>query len=324
MSRIVLKAKSVGETNRYEFDFLSQLASGETISTQTVVASVFAGVLPDGELASDIIEGSPWKHNTSVYQRITAGVAGVIYKLTTTITTSASQTLILEGYLAVLNPEGSDVSLECCPRIGNATSADGQAFTMTFPDRPVTTYSDGLQIFAIFDNDVTVAVPTLNCDLLGAKTIKRSEALGIIPYQIKTDDVIHLVFDQDADAFIALNTIPVDWFNIAAADQTAAFTAATDVVVLPAMPAMTVLAVRAGVSTASSSGAVTFDLNDGATTMLSVKLTVDEGETSSVTAAIPAVISVRAHADNWTLKFDIDGAGTGAKGWNIGLLRRLD
>jgi len=322
MSRIVLKAKSVGETNRYEFDFISQLASGETISTQTVVASVYAGELPDGELASDIILGSPWKHNTSVYQRITAGVAGMIYKLTTTITTSLSQTLIIEGYLAVLNPEGSDVSLECCPRIGNATSGDGQAFTMTFPDRPVTTYSDGLQVFAIFDNTATVAVPTINMDLLGAKTLYRSEALGIKSYDIQADDVLHLVYDQDLGGFVVVNLIPYEWLWVSQDPQTNAITTGTKYTMY-GTPAMFILEVRCAVTGVSTSGAVTFDVNEAGVSLFSVRPTVDQGENSTLTAATPYTITDRNIADGAQLDFAIDGAGTNATGYHFGLRVRL-
>lgn len=316
MSRVVLKPKAVGETERYEFDFVSQLASGETISTQTVTAAVYAGVLDEDTVASDILSGSPWDYQTSVFQRITAGTAGVIYELTCTITTSNSQTLVIKGYLAVLNPTGTDVSLECCPRIGNATSADGQAFTMTFPDRPVTSYSDGLQIFAIFDNDVTVAVPTVNMDLLGAKTIKRSESLGIDIYEIQTDDLIHLVYDADAGAFIALNLIPTQLLCFAQADYTQSLTVGTKFS-LPGMPSCFIVSVQAGVATASTSGVPTFDLNDAGVTMLSTKITIDINENTSLIAAIPPVISVRTHTGPWTLTGDVDVAGTGTKGWNI-------
>ena len=319
MSRLVLPAKAIGETVRYELDLLSQLATGETISTVTVTCSVFAG---DDDAPEDLILGLPWYSSTRVYQRVTGGTAGVIYLLTATITTSLSQTLVMYAYLATLTPSGSDVSLECCPRIGNATSADGQAFSMTFPDRPVTAYSDGLQVFAIFDNTATVAAPTVNMDLLGAKAIKITESMGIAAYEIQADDLLHLVFDQDADAFIALNVIRGELFSYAAADQTAVLTAGTSIFVRPGMPAMEIYSVRGTVSGASSLGVVTYDLNDDTTTMLSTKITVDANEYSSVDALNPPVISVRTHANNWTLKMDIDTAGTGAKGWGIDIVGR--
>jgi hypothetical protein len=83
---------------------------------------------------------------------------------------------------------------------------------------------------------------------------------------------------------------------------------------------MTVTAVRASLTTASTSGAVTVDINDGGTTIISTKLTIDQDEKTSTTAATPAVISDSALADDAEITIDIDGAGTGAKGLKVYLI----
>jgi hypothetical protein len=192
---------------------------------------------------------------------------------------------------------------------------DGQNFTITFPDNPIAAYRDGLPMFVIFDNDVTVAAPTINPDALGAHTIQFSETLGVSPYDIRANDLIHMVYDEAVTAWIALNRIPCQELCFAQADQSVVITTGTNKLVFPNMPACTILYVRGALKLASSSGVVTFDANDGATTFLSTKLTMDANEDSSYTASIPAVISVRSHAANWTFRFDIDTAGTGATGW---------
>src|SRR3546814_4910233 len=51
--------------------------------------------------------------------------------------------------------------------------------------------------------------------------------------------------------------------------------------------AVTLTAVRASLTTASSSGAVTVDINEAGSTILSTKLTIDQGEKTSTTAAKP-------------------------------------
>lgn len=81
----------------------------------------------------------------------------------------------------------------------------------------------------------------------------------------------------------------------------------------------TISAVYADVDTAQSSGnAVTVDINDGGTTILSTKLTIDNTETSSRTAATPAVISDSAISAGARVSFDIDNVGNGtAKGLTI-------
>ena len=99
MSTVTFPTKYVGETKKLVFDFISLLASGETISTQVVAAAVWSGV---DATPSSLISGSATASGTKVTQAVTDGVAGVIYKLTCTITTSAGQTLILIGYLPVL------------------------------------------------------------------------------------------------------------------------------------------------------------------------------------------------------------------------------
>lgn len=84
--------------------------------------------------------------------------------------------------------------------------------------------------------------------------------------------------------------------------------------------AMHLTEVRASLTDASSSGAVTFDINEAGTTILSTKLTVDEGETTSTTAATPAVISDADLAEDAEITFDCDGAGTGATGAKVWLI----
>lgn len=75
--------------------------------------------------------------------------------------------------------------------------------------------------------------------------------------------------------------------------------------------------VRATLTTASSSGAVTVDVRKNGTTVFSTPLTVDASEKTSTTAATPAVVSVPTFADDDEFIVDIDGAGTGAKGLKL-------
>lgn len=78
---------------------------------------------------------------------------------------------------------------------------------------------------------------------------------------------------------------------------------------------------RAFVTTVSSSGLVTVQLRNitQAVDMLSTKITIDAGETSSGTAATPPVINVaNAIPDARDLiAIDVDTAGTGAKGLGV-------
>lgn len=84
-------------------------------------------------------------------------------------------------------------------------------------------------------------------------------------------------------------------------------------------PAATIDRIHATVATASTSGAITIDVqksgDNGTTwaTVFSTKLTIDATERSSVSAATPAVLGTTALSANDLLKCVVDDAGTGAE-----------
>lgn len=87
--------------------------------------------------------------------------------------------------------------------------------------------------------------------------------------------------------------------------------------------AMTLTEVRANVNTAPVGATITVDINEGGTSILSTKLTIDASEKTSTTAAAAAVISDTALADDAEMTVDIDQvgsttAGKGLKVWLIG------
>jgi hypothetical protein len=102
MTRIVLPSKRQGETVYVPptgFNFVSQLAVGETIENATVTASVYTGVDAN---PSAIVSGAATINGTVVMQLITGGVLGVIYELLCKIVTSLGQTIEQSGYLAII------------------------------------------------------------------------------------------------------------------------------------------------------------------------------------------------------------------------------
>jgi hypothetical protein len=109
---------------------------------------------------------------------------------------------------------------------------------------------------------------------------------------------------------------------VAISDETTAITTGNAKVTFRMPFAMTLTAVRASLSTASTSGTPTFDINESGTTILSTKITIDANEKTSTTAATPPVISDSALADDAEMTIDIDTAGTGAKGAKIYLIGR--
>ena len=113
-----------------------------------------------------------------------------------------------------------------------------------------------------------------------------------------------------------------EYLVLAASDESTALTTGTGKVTFRMPYAFTVSAVRASLSTAQTSGSIfTVDINDGGTTILSTKLTIDNTEKTSTTAATPPVISDTSLDDDTEITIDIDQIGDGtAKGLKITLI----
>lgn len=107
-------------------------------------------------------------------------------------------------------------------------------------------------------------------------------------------------------------------YEFALSDETTAVTTGTKVT-WRAPFALTIKDVRASVTTASSSGIPTFNILEGGVTIFSTKLTIDANELTSTTAATPYVLSDTALADDASITFTIDVAGTSTAGAKVKL-----
>jgi hypothetical protein len=108
-------------------------------------------------------------------------------------------------------------------------------------------------------------------------------------------------------------TTIVEVIQLACSDETTALTTGTAKITFRMPFAMTLTDVRASLTGAgSTSGTTTVDINEGGTTILSTKLTIDFGEKTSTTAATPPVISDTALADDSEITIDIDAVTGGA------------
>ena len=120
----------------------------------------------------------------------------------------------------------------------------------------------------------------------------------------------------------------VSWINttslertmiIAVSDETTSITTGTGKVTFRSPHAMVLTKIpRATLTTASTSGGVTIDINDGASSVLGVnKLSIDQDEKTSTTAATATTLADTAISDDVEISIDIDSAGTGAKGLKV-------
>ena len=118
------------------------------------------------------------------------------------------------------------------------------------------------------------------------------------------------------------NLTNVQSIVVAASDETTALATGTAKVTFRMPYAFTLTSVRASLTTVQSSGSIfTVDINEGGTSILSTKLTIDNTEKTSTTAATAAVISDTALADDAEITIDIDQIGDGtAKGLKVALI----
>lgn len=109
---------------------------------------------------------------------------------------------------------------------------------------------------------------------------------------------------------------------IASSDEATALTTGAAKVTFRMPYAFTLTAVRASLTTAQAGGSTfTVDINEGGASILSTKLTIDNTEKTSTTAASAAVISDASLADDAEITIDIDQIGDGtAKGLKVYLI----
>ena len=109
---------------------------------------------------------------------------------------------------------------------------------------------------------------------------------------------------------------------VAASDENTALTTGTAKITFRMPRAVTLTSVRASLTTAQASGSIfTVDINEAGVSILSTKLTIDNTEKTSTTAATPPVISDANLADDAEITIDIDQIGNGtAKGLKVILI----
>lgn len=212
--------------------------------------------------------------------------------------------------------------------VSHATVVGGTVDAITLTFAPVlTAYTSKMRIYWTSAGVNTITAPTVAIDSIGStKIIKKGTGIALVAGDTGASGYICEAVYNGTD-FILLNpagalVTPVESFMIAVSDETTAITTGTAKVTFRMPYAFTLTAVRSSLSTASSSGLPTVDINEAGSTILSTKLSIDANEKTSVTAATPAVISDSALANDAEMTIDINTAGTGAKGLKVYLIGR--
>ena len=190
-----------------------------------------------------------------------------------------------------------------------------------------TVSSSGTPTVDINVNGSTVLSTKITIDASEKTSVTAATPAVISSSVIADDDEITIDIDVAGTGAAGLKVVLIgtasdskEVIQVAISDETTAITTGTAKVTMRVARAMTITAVRANLNTVSSSGTPTVDINKNGSTILSTKLTIDASEKTSVTAATPAVISDTALASDDELTFDIDTAGTGAKGLKITII----
>ena len=174
---------------------------------------------------------------------------------------------------------------------------------------------NGYELDEIHDVDL-ITTPPVNNDLLvyttGANSLWKNKSLGTI-LGGNTSQYVR------GDGSLA--ALPFE-LVVAASDEGTALTAGTAKITFRMPRAVTLTAVRASLTTAQASGSIfTVDINEGGVSILSTKLTIDNTEKTSTTAATPPVISDANLADDAEMTIDIDQIGNGtATGLKVALI----
>jgi hypothetical protein len=174
----------------------------------------------------------------------------------------------------------------------------------------------GLNTNSFTEGDILYLSPTVAGEITNVKPASPNYIV-IIGYCAKksaTDGHILLHIENDTRQAVEI--------QLAASDETTALTTGTAKVTFRMPHAMTLTSVRASLTTAQASGSIfTVDINQGGSSVLGTKLTIDNTEKTSVTAATPATITTSALTDDAEITIDIDQIGNGsAKGLKITLI----
>ncbi len=117
-------------------------------------------------------------------------------------------------------------------------------------------------------------------------------------------------------AFIAQlrQTIQTEKYQIACSDLTSDLEINPEAAYFRIQQPIRISDVRASVLEASVSGAITIDITVNGVSMFSTKLTIDQDETTSTTAAVPYVATIDTLANDDLIVIKIDAPGAGARG----------
>jgi hypothetical protein len=213
-------------------------------------------------------------------------------------------------------------------RIDRPTIADINGYTTTATAAGTTTLDVNSTFLQVFTGTTTqiIVMPVTSTLVLGRRWKIINASTGILTINSSGNNLITTIAPGWTVEIICISisgTTAASWLTVlnagdlmfASSDETTAITTGTAKITGNWAWNFTALTVFIGLSTNSSSGAVTVDFNDkNGTSIFSTRPSILANEQTSLTNGTQPVMSTTAfvRGDKWTL--DIDAAGTGAAG----------
>ncbi len=291
-------------------------ATGPTGDTGTAGADGFNGWSPVFSVVTDssrrVLQVSDWQGGTGT--KPTTG----LYVSATGLTSTLASAVDIRGPQGVAGAGTGDLlSTNNLSDLTNAGTARTNLGLGTAATHANGDYATAVHTHVATDITDSTAVGRSVLTAATAGDARAALALGTASTHDDTEyaDAVHTHAAADIGDPTGIKT--TESLIIAVSDETTAITTGTAKVTFRMPYAFTVTSVRASLTTASSSGIPTVDINEAGVSILSTKLTMDVSEKTSTTAATAPVISDATLADDAEMTIDIDVAGTGAKGLKV-------
>lgn len=230
-----------------------------------------------------------------------------------------SSVTVRSTYQAIANlfkgTKGADIASASTTSIGAATG-NTVHITGTTTITSFGTVAAGIERTLIFDgiltlthNATSLILPTGANIITAAGDTARMMSEGSGNWRC-------LAYNRKSGGALSAAATVYDTWGIAVSDESTAITTGTAKVTFYAPYACTIDEVFSGVTTQSSSGVVTVDVNKAGTTIFSTNPSIDASEDTSLTGTA-AVLSTTTLSKGDKITIDIDAAGTGAKGLKV-------
>lgn len=225
----------------------------------------------------------------------------------------------------VTGAEINEVKLDTTPQLGGSLDVNGNSITSA-SNGNIKIEPNGTGSVLIGGNDTQpselrfMELQSNGTSYIGLKA--PTDVTTSKTYTLPTTDGTNgQVLQTNGSGVLSFRSFPIE-IQLACSDETTALTTGTAKITFRTPCAMTVTSVRASLTTAQTSGNIfTVDINEGGTSILSTKLTIDNTEKTSTTAATPSVISDNSLADDAEMTIDIDQIGDGtAKGLKVTII----